>query len=208
MNKEAVVNALVHRDYSFQIQNAYVSVTMFADRIEITNPGVLYGTNKIEKFGSSNSMESILEKLHTILENRHTGIPTIIRKMKKGELPEPEFVEESDCFKVILKNGVNESDDLSSKPVIKKSGHEEKQSLKHSQKISKVHNHKSNVLLFCNEPKNMNEIMEILGLNSRSYVRENIIAPLLKDGCLQFVYPNIKSKTQKYVTSKINKDGK
>lgn len=54
----------------------------------------------------------------------------------------------------------------------------------------------------------MNEIMEFLGLNSRSYVRENIIVPLLKDGCLQFVDPNIKSRTQKYVTSKINKDGK
>ena len=113
--KEAVVNALVHRDYSSQTQNAYISVTMFSDRIEITNPGVLYGTNKIEKLGSSNSMESrnpnivkILEDLHTILENRHTGIPTIIREMKKSKLPEPEFIEERDCFKVILKNGFSE----------------------------------------------------------------------------------------------------
>lgn len=219
--KEAVVNALVHRDYSSQTQNAYISVTMFSDRIEITNPGVLYGTNKIEKLGSSNSMESrnpnivkILEDLHTILENRHTGIPTIIREMKKSKLPEPEFIEERDCFKVILKNGFSEQsvtgegDDRLSKPVIKKSVHEENQSSKHDIKISKVQNHKSKVLLFCNEPKNMNEIMEFLGLNSRSYVRENIIVPLLKDGCLQFVDPNIKSRTQKYVTSKINKDGK
>lgn len=42
------------------------------------------------------------------MENRHTGIPTIIREMKKSGLPEPEFTEERDCFKVILRNGFNE----------------------------------------------------------------------------------------------------
>ena len=110
--KEAIVNALVHRDYSLQTENAYISVMMFTDRIEITNPGILYGTNKIEKLGSLSSMEArnpnivkILEEKHTILENRHTGIPTIISEMRKAGLPAPEFIEERDCFKVILRNG-------------------------------------------------------------------------------------------------------
>lgn len=47
--REAVANALIHRDYSTQTENAYISVNMYDDRIEILNPGTLYGTNKLEK---------------------------------------------------------------------------------------------------------------------------------------------------------------
>ncbi len=225
--KEAVVNALVHRDYSSQTQNAYISVTMFTDRIEITNPGVLYGTNKIDKLGSSSSMESrnpnivkILEESHIILENRHTGIPTIIREMKKSGLPEPEFIEERDCFKVILKNGFSEQfmmtgeEENNSSKQLMKTAHEnssskqlmktahENSSSKLSEKSIKTQMHKIKVLQYCNEPKSMNEILKYLKLNSRSHVRRNIIAPLLEDGSLKYVDTNIKSKTQKYVTSK------
>ncbi len=42
--REAVANALIHRDYSTQTENAYISVNMYNDRIEIINPGTLYGT--------------------------------------------------------------------------------------------------------------------------------------------------------------------
>ena len=46
--REAIANALIHRDYSTQTENAYISVYMYNDRIEILNPGALYGTNKLE----------------------------------------------------------------------------------------------------------------------------------------------------------------
>ena len=39
-----------------------------------------------------------------MIENRHSGIPTMKREMKKYGLPEPEFCEERDSFKVIFRN--------------------------------------------------------------------------------------------------------
>lgn len=88
--REAVANSLIHRDYSTQTENAYVSVYMYNDRIEIINPGALYGTNKLEKLGTATTMESrnptivrILEEKGDVIENRHSGIPTMKREMKK-----------------------------------------------------------------------------------------------------------------------------
>ena len=111
--REAVANALIHRDYSTQTENAYISVNMYDDRIEILNPGTLYGTNKLEKLGTATTMEArnstivrILEEKGSVIENRHSGIPTMKREMKKYGLPEPEFYEERDSFKVIFRNNV------------------------------------------------------------------------------------------------------
>jgi predicted HTH transcriptional regulator len=109
--REAVANALIHRDYSTQTENAYISVYMYNDRIEILNPGTLYGTNKLEKLGTATVMEArnpnivrILEEKGSVIENRHSGIPTMKREMKNYNLPEPEFYEERGSFKVVFRN--------------------------------------------------------------------------------------------------------
>lgn len=109
--REAVANALIHRDYSTQTENAYIAVNMYEDRIEIISPGTLYGTNRLDKLGTSTSMEvrnpnivRILEEKGSVIENRHSGIPTMKREMRKYGLPDPEFYEEKDSFKVIFRN--------------------------------------------------------------------------------------------------------
>lgn len=195
--REAVANALIHRDYSTQTENAYISVYMYNDRIEILNPGALYGTNKIEKLGTSTTMEArnptivrILEEKGSVIENRHSGIPTMRREMKKYGLPEPEFYEERDSFKVIFRNGNISYGNIKSGQV---SGQVSSQLIKYQQMV----------LEFCLSPKSTSEIKRFLGLNSRNYVREKIIKPLIESNLLDYTNKNhISASNQKYITLK------
>ena len=112
--REAATNALIHRDYSTQTENSYISVTVYTDRIRIINPGNLYGTNRIDKLGTSTSMDvrnpniiKILEEKSRVVENRHSGIPTVIREMKKHGLKCRNFMKNEIVLKLFLEILVN-----------------------------------------------------------------------------------------------------
>lgn len=108
--REAVANALIHRDYSISRESAYIYVQIYDDRIEIINPGDLYGNNRLENLGTDMMLEArnknivrLLEEKGDIIENRHTGIATMRDEMKKMGLPEPEFQSLRGDFKVIFR---------------------------------------------------------------------------------------------------------
>lgn len=46
----------------------------------------------------------ILEEKESVIENRHSIKPIMIREMKKYGLPSPEFYEERDSFKGVYRN--------------------------------------------------------------------------------------------------------
>lgn len=108
--REAVANALIHRDYSISRESAYIYVQIYDDRIEIINPGDLYGNNRLENLGTDMMLEArnknivkLLEEKGDIIENRHTGIATMRDEMEKMGLPEPEFQSLRGDFKVIFR---------------------------------------------------------------------------------------------------------
>ena len=193
--REAVANALIHRDYSLQTTNAYIQVYMYDDRIVIQNPGALYGINKLEKLGTDTIMESrnativrILEEKGSVIENRHSGIPTMRREMQNNGLPLPEFIEERGSFKVIFRNS-KVSDSL-----LQSDTQSDTQKLINNELISKL-------IDYCKTPKSAQEIRDFLHISSKRYVAYKIIKPLILLGKLDYTNKNrINAKNQKYIS--------
>lgn len=93
--QEAVVNALVHRDYEAPEPTR---VTAFIDRIEIVSPGSLPRTIVPEKFLAgkahpywrNQSLAYFFNKMQ-LAQAEGQGIPTIFRTMKEEGCPAPVF---------------------------------------------------------------------------------------------------------------------
>lgn len=108
--REAIINALIHRDYSKFREGAYVYVQVYDDRIQIISPGGLYGGIKSSDLGTVKMLEArnktivrILEETTDLVENRHTGIETMREEMKNMKLPQPEFIVDNRDFTVIFR---------------------------------------------------------------------------------------------------------
>lgn len=112
--REIVANALIHRDYSSRYDGQAISVDIFDDRIEVLNPGGLYGTKTRLNIadGASCCRNATLMRLMSLVplpdsagspaEGNGSGIPMVIATCKKRGLPAPEFRPQLDSFKVIL----------------------------------------------------------------------------------------------------------
>lgn len=102
--REAVVNAVAHRDYS--ITGDQIRVFMFADRIEVYSPGRLPGPVTVEniveeRFSRNETIVQVLADLGFI-ERLGYGIDRMIRLMQQEDLPEPIFEETANGFRVTL----------------------------------------------------------------------------------------------------------
>lgn len=102
--RELVINAVVHRNY---LSHSFVQISIFDDRIEITNPGGLYGGITLEKIlkGTSSIRNQILADIFSkmnLIEHWGTGIKRICDILKHNKLSLPRFEADNDEFKVIL----------------------------------------------------------------------------------------------------------
>jgi len=106
--KEALVNAMVHRDYNER--GAEVLVEIYDDRVEITNPGGLVSAIKKEEFGkksiSRNPLLFSLFKAVDLVEKVGSGISRMRKAMKQAGLPAPKF-EFTDFFTVTFRRPVS-----------------------------------------------------------------------------------------------------
>ncbi|MDQ2707969.1 MAG: putative DNA binding domain-containing protein [Actinomycetota bacterium] len=113
--REAVVNALMHRDYSPTTRGTQVQIDLFPDRLAIRSPGGLYGPITAEDLGEvevSSSRNAVLAQLlsdvylprsdQLVAENRASGIPIMISQARRHGLPRPVFESRVTSFSVTM----------------------------------------------------------------------------------------------------------
>lgn len=183
--REAVLNALVHRDYSIYTEGTPITIEMYRDRIEIRNPGGLYGYASLDELGKSHpetrnpTLANILELLK-VTENRYSGIPTMLTEAKKLGIPEPEFQQRRGFFCVTFRNNIFNQENL-----------------KKDLSGDKL---KETIIEFCREPRTRQELITLSGL-SRYQLMGKYIQPLIEQGIIAYTIPDKpKSKNQKFVT--------
>jgi hypothetical protein len=102
---EAIINAIAHRDY---YSNASVEVRLFADRLEVWNPGRLPDTLTLDSLRSDHPSVPhnplVAEPLYLTryIERVGSGTQTMIGLCKGAGLPEPQFEQRSGFFVVTL----------------------------------------------------------------------------------------------------------
>jgi len=182
--REALLNALVHRDYSIHTEGMPVQLSIFADRLEITNPGGLYGRLTLDTLGkiqpdTRNPVLATALEVLDITENRYSGIPTIRRELMEHGLPAPEFRNERGEFTVCFR--------LSDESTIK--------------------NGEIDVVSFCKTPRSRKEIAEYIGLSSVTYAMKKYVQPLIDRGIIKLTIPGTPSSpNQKYYSDTIGKN--
>lgn len=178
--REVILNALVHRDYSIHTEGMPIQITMYNDRLEVKNPGGLYGRLTIDQLGkvqpdTRNPVLATAMETLNLTENRYSGIPTIRSEMKNAGLPAPVFEDSRGTFTVTL--------------------------FKNSNNIKGSSDINESILDFCSVPRTRIEIANFLGISTPTYAISKYIKPLIKTGKIEMTNlerPN--SPNQKYFT--------
>lgn len=182
--RELILNALIHRDYSIHTDSTPITIEIYNNRIEIANPGGLYGRMTLDQLGKmaadtrnpfiANALEVMDET-----ENRYSGIPTVINAMKEYGLPDPQFEVDRGVFKVILYNSTEQNNEIDNYD-------------------------EAAIIEFCKIPRSRSELNKKFGDKiSIAYLMKKCIHPMLDAGKLKLTIPDKpKSKHQKYYSSK------
>ena len=102
---EAIVNAVAHRDYT---SNASVQVMLFADRLEVWNPGELPPSLTPERLREPHASiprnPLIAEPLYLVryIEKAGSGTLDMIERCRQANLPPPAFEERAGQFVTTL----------------------------------------------------------------------------------------------------------
>ncbi len=102
--REALVNAIAHRDYS--VRGEGIRISMFSDRLECYSPGRLPGHVTLanlteERFSRNETLVQVLAD-NGLIERLGYGINRMLRQMADAGLPPPDFRETAAGFLVTL----------------------------------------------------------------------------------------------------------
>ena len=114
--REAIVNALVHRDYLLSSTN--IELSIYEDRMEIISPGRLpNGITPARMLtgcrASRNQLIKDVMRDYRYLEHSGMGVPRkIVKSMKEHNGTEPELIEEGEIFTIRLLRGTQQTQNM------------------------------------------------------------------------------------------------
>lgn len=188
--REAVINALVHADYSQR--GAPIRVSFFDDRIEVESPGILLPGMTIEDMrqGVSKIRNHVLARVFrelNLIEQWGSGVRRIFREAQELGLPEPQFVEVGMRLRVV----VFLAETLPLKRTTEQVTEQVNEQV--TEQVARFLN------LLNVGPLGVREAMDALGLKHRPTFLANYLQPALQAGLIQMTQPESpKSPTQKY----------
>lgn len=108
--REAIINALLHADYS--MRGAHITIAIFNDRIEITNPGALPLGHNLESAlaGISQLRNWVIGRTFrelNLIEQWGSGLKKMIRVCIEKGIQPPKFEEIGNFFRVTLYHAIN-----------------------------------------------------------------------------------------------------
>ena len=151
---------------------------MYEDRLELENPGGLYGRITVDDLGkaAADTRNPYLAGALEIMidtENRFSGIPTVIAELKKANMPAPVFIDRGGVFKVIFYKKTITQDENSDL--------------------------EQEILDYCRTPRTREELADKFGFEAPSYFIKRYIYPLIDAEKIKMTLPDKpKSKYQKY----------
>lgn len=206
--REAVINAIVHADYS-QI-GAPLRVAIYDDRVEIENPGILLPGMTVEdvKQGVSKIRNRVIARVFReldLIEQWGSGFRRILDEAEEQNLPEPKIEEIGMRVRFTVYLAESMATEVSKTSTEQVTEH-----------VTEHVTEQVRSLLFClkTKPLGRRDAMVCIGLNSRPTFVYDYLKPAIQAGFVEMTLPNSpKSPTQKYrLTSKgkvlLTKEGK
>jgi len=189
--REALLNAVMHRDYSDP--GSYVAVAMFDDRIEIRSVGRLPRGVTVESLSSSHQSvlrnPLIAEAFHRTgaVEIWGRGTNRIIEECERHGIDAPVFEQSAGALVVTFRARIGPAQDLVPDRGTK----------------SGLSRDQVRVLESAREPRSIVELMALCGRSHRTRFRNQVIRPLLESGLLEMTIPEKpRSSLQRYRTTR------
>lgn len=113
--REAIANAVVHREYHEMFRGQPVTVDVFPDRVVVTNPGGLWGGKTLENLDDGTSRcrnQTLMQLLQSVpfpsgagltVEGQGGGVKLMIHEMEAHALDRPRFRATADQVTVELR---------------------------------------------------------------------------------------------------------
>ena len=193
--KEAVINAIVHNDYSYG--NSPI-IELYSDRVEITSAGGLPQELSQEEFLEGVTAPRNKELIRVfkdvdLIENIGSGVLRILDAYDKSCF---KFMEHFLRVSFKYKENPFEYEEKTDKKTIKKTD-------KKTTKKIKIKPQEKDILSFCKEAKTLKEITSNFGFKDIATFKKNYINPLLEKGDLKLTIPQQpKNRNQKYISKK------